>query len=164
MQSPVVDFLRSIHEELGSLDEGEVATYIPELAKAAPESFAISFATIDGEVYSVGDSDRSFSIQSVSKPFAYGAALGRLGQQAILRRVGVEPTGEAFNSILLDDRNIRPGVMFNDMELIGIPHRVVIGERGLDEGVLEYRRRTADENESLPLDGAVEALLEKLAG
>ena len=70
---------------------------------------------------------------------------------------------EAGVEVLLDDRNIRPGVMFNDMELIGIPHRVVIGERGLDEGVLEYRRRTADENESLPLDGAVEALLEKLS-
>jgi len=70
---------------------------------------------------------------------------------------------EAGVEVLFDDRNIRPGVMFNDMELIGIPHRVVIGERGLDEGVLEYRRRTADENESLPLDGAVNALLEKLA-
>jgi prolyl-tRNA synthetase len=53
--------------------------------------------------------------------------------------------------------------MFNDMELIGIPHRVVVGERGLDDGVLEYRRRTASENESLPLEGAVGALLEKLA-
>jgi prolyl-tRNA synthetase len=65
--------------------------------------------------------------------------------------------------VLLDDRNIRPGVMFNDMELIGIPHRVVIGERGLDEGVLEYRRRTDSENSSIPLDGALEAILEKLA-
>ncbi len=64
--------------------------------------------------------------------------------------------------VLLDDRNVRPGVMFNDMELIGIPHRVVIGERGLDEGQLEYRRRTASENESIPLDGACAAILERL--
>ena len=70
---------------------------------------------------------------------------------------------EAGVEVLLDDRNIRPGVMFNDMELIGIPHRVVVGERGLDDGVLEYRRRTADENETLPLDGAVAALQGKLA-
>ena len=70
---------------------------------------------------------------------------------------------EAGVEVLLDDRNIRPGVMFNDMELIGIPHRVVVGERGLDDGVLEYRRRTSSENESLPLEGAVGALLEKLA-
>jgi prolyl-tRNA synthetase len=70
---------------------------------------------------------------------------------------------DAGVEVLLDDRNIRPGVMFNDMELIGIPHRVVIGERGLDEGVLEYRRRTDSENSSIPLDGALEAILEKLA-
>ena len=73
---------------------------------------------------------------------------------AELREAGVE--------VLLDDRNVRPGVMFNDMELIGIPHRVVIGERGLDEGQLEYRRRTAAENESIPLEGACAALLERL--
>ena len=69
---------------------------------------------------------------------------------------------DAGVEVLLDDRNIRPGVMFNDMELVGIPHRVVIGERGLDQGELEYRRRTDSENSSIPLDGAVEAILEKL--
>jgi len=73
---------------------------------------------------------------------------------AELREAGVE--------VLLDDRNVRPGVMFNDMELIGIPHRVVIGERGLDEGQLEYRRRTASENENIPLDGACETILQRL--
>ena len=65
--------------------------------------------------------------------------------------------------VLLDDRNVRPGVMFNDMELIGIPHRVVIGERGLDDGVLEYRRRTAAENESIPFAGACAEILSRLA-
>jgi len=71
---------------------------------------------------------------------------------------------DAGVEVLLDDRNIRPGVMFNDMELIGIPHRVVIGERGLDEGVLEYRRRTDSENSAIPLAGAAQALLKKLSG
>jgi len=71
-----------------------------------------------------------------------------------LREAGVEA--------LLDDRNVRPGVMFNDMELIGIPHRVVIGERGLDAGVLEYRKRTDAENGEIPLEGAVEAILQRL--
>jgi prolyl-tRNA synthetase len=64
--------------------------------------------------------------------------------------------------VLLDDRNVRPGVMFNDMELIGIPHRVVIGERGLDQGVLEYRKRTDAENGEIPLEGAVDAILQRL--
>jgi prolyl-tRNA synthetase len=66
--------------------------------------------------------------------------------------------------VLYDDRNLRPGVMFNDMELIGIPHRLVVGERGLDNGVLEYRYRTDSENGEIPLEGAVQAVLEKLAG
>ena len=71
-----------------------------------------------------------------------------------LRSAGVE--------VLLDDRNVRPGVMFNDMELIGIPHRVVVGERGLDAGVLEYRKRTDAENGEIPLEGAVDAILQRL--
>ncbi len=64
--------------------------------------------------------------------------------------------------VLYDDRNVRPGVMFNDMELIGIPHRVVIGERGLDNGMLEYRQRTASENEDIPLEGALQNILARL--
>jgi prolyl-tRNA synthetase len=70
---------------------------------------------------------------------------------------------EAGVECLLDDRDLRPGVMFNDIELIGIPHRVVVGERGLDEGKLEYRRRTSDSNEEIPLEGAAEAILAKLS-
>ena len=69
---------------------------------------------------------------------------------------------EAGVEVLYDDRDLRPGVMFKDMELIGIPHRVVIGERGLDSGALEYRYRRDTENSEIPLDGALEAILEKL--
>jgi prolyl-tRNA synthetase len=64
--------------------------------------------------------------------------------------------------VLYDDRDLRPGVMFTDMELIGIPHRVVIGERGLDTGLLEYRYRTDPENSEIPLEEALKVLLEKL--
>ncbi len=69
---------------------------------------------------------------------------------------------EAGVDVLYDDRNLRPGVMFNDMELIGIPFRVVVGERGLDAGTLEFRARTAGENEEIPVDGAAEAILARL--
>ena len=69
---------------------------------------------------------------------------------------------EAGIEVLYDDRDIRPGVMFNDMELIGIPHRLVIGERGLDKGMLEYRERTSAENEDLPIDNVVEILLKRI--
>jgi prolyl-tRNA synthetase len=69
---------------------------------------------------------------------------------------------DAGVEVFYDDRDLRPGVMFNDMELIGIPHRLVIGERGLDSGALEYRHRKDTENSEIPLDGAVEAILKKL--
>ncbi len=59
--------------------------------------------------------------------------------------------------VLLDDRALRPGVMFADAELIGIPHQLVIGDRGLDKGIVEYRRRGGD-NEDIPLDEIVERL------
>jgi len=64
--------------------------------------------------------------------------------------------------VLYDDRDLRPGVMFNDMELIGIPHRLVIGERGLDSGSLEYRHRSSSENSEIPLTGVLESILSKL--
>jgi len=64
--------------------------------------------------------------------------------------------------VLFDDRSERPGVMFSDMDLIGIPHRIVIGERGLDNGILEYKNRRAEKSEDLPQEGFMEAFLAKL--
>ena len=72
----------------------------------------IAVATVDGAVYSVGDCDAMFTIQSVSKPFLYAAMLETLGRERMLAKVGVEPTGEAFNSIVLDETHNRP---FNPM-------------------------------------------------
>ena len=69
---------------------------------------------------------------------------------------------DAGIDVLFDDRDARPGVMFADCELIGIPHRVVIGDRSLDNGEVEYRARTADDNEMMPLEGFVETLRNKI--
>lgn len=81
-------------------------------------------------------------------------------------RAAVEPLYEALLAagveVLLDDRDVRPGVKFADIELLGIPHRVVIGERGLAADELEYRARRAADNEALPLEGAAEALLARV--
>ncbi len=64
--------------------------------------------------------------------------------------------------VLLDDRDVRPGFMFADMELIGIPHRIVVGERSLDEGKVEYRGRTDRENSFVPLGEIVPFIIEKM--
>ncbi|WP_372781737.1 proline--tRNA ligase [Litorivivens sp.] len=65
--------------------------------------------------------------------------------------------------VLMDDRNERPGVKFADIELMGIPHRIVIGDRGLEKGTLEYRHRRADANEDVSLTNVVSFIKEKLA-
>lgn len=69
---------------------------------------------------------------------------------------------QAGVEVLLDDRNVRPGFMFADMELMGIPHRVVIGERSLDEGMLEYRGRTESENTMIAIEDIVDFLQSRI--
>jgi len=66
--------------------------------------------------------------------------------------------------VLLDDRDVRPGFMFADMELIGLPHRIVVGERALDEGKVEYRARSESENRFIPLDEIVAFIREAVFG
>lgn len=110
--SPIQDYLATLCFRLANMDEGEVASYIPELKKAHPDWFGISIATVDGRLYSVGDVERRFTIQSVSKPLMYGYALREYGREFVLNHVGVEPTGEVFNSIVLDEEHNRP---FNPM-------------------------------------------------
>ena len=69
---------------------------------------------------------------------------------------------EAGIEVLLADRRERPGVMFADLELIGIPHRIVLSERGLDAGNLEYKSRRTGESEDVNHDDAVTFLRQKL--
>lgn len=80
-------------------DRGRVASYIPELASVDPGQFGIALALPDGQVMSAGDADVGFSVQSISKVFTLAIALGRLGDK-LWTRVGREPSGLAFNSIL----------------------------------------------------------------
>jgi prolyl-tRNA synthetase len=65
--------------------------------------------------------------------------------------------------VLLDDRNERPGVKFADMELMGIPHRIVIGDRGLDKGLLEYKHRRASDNEDIAIDDLMRVIQQRVA-
>lgn len=106
--APIRSTVNNLHHEFQPLRDGTVASYIPELAAADPEMFGISITTVGGQSAEAGDADHLFSIQSISKPFAYGLALDRLGRQAVLDKVNVEPSGDPFNSILLDERTNRP--------------------------------------------------------
>src|SRR5258708_3879972 len=104
-------FLKTCLTTYAGEKSGAVADYIPELSKADPAHFGISLATIDGHVYEVGDSTVEFTIQSISKAFVFALALELVGHERVEAKIGVEPSGEAFNSIRLDAAN-RP---FNAM-------------------------------------------------
>jgi len=99
--SPVQSYLERLHAKYQTLRDGEVATYIPELAKADADWFGICMATVDGRLYEVGDTRQPFTIQSISKPLTYGLALEDRGISNVLNKISVEPTGDAFNSISL---------------------------------------------------------------
>ncbi|KQZ25461.1 MULTISPECIES: glutaminase [Microbacterium] len=107
MQTPMIDYLQLLLDSCGE-DAGEVASYIPELADADPDRLAIAVATLDGEVYVAGDADVEFTIQSISKPFTYALAIADRGLDAVLERIDVEPSGDAFNEISLEPGSGRP--------------------------------------------------------
>lgn len=112
MDGPIGKFLHELHAEIVTITDGSPATYIPELAKADAGLCGIAVATVDGAVHLAGDWDHPFTIQSISKAFVYGHALEVHGRERVLRKVGVEPSGDGFNSIALDTVHRRP---FNPM-------------------------------------------------
>ena len=93
--------LDRLHKKYGECNEGNVATYIPELGKANPDHFGVAVVGVDGDVYEAGETSAEFTIQSISKAFVFGLAVETHGRDAVLKRVGVEPSGDAFNSLEL---------------------------------------------------------------
>ena len=144
------DILNDIGAEMAAApDRGDVANYIPELAQVDPNQFGMAVVTADGEVYTTGDAEKRFSIQSVSKVFTLALALGRLGHQ-LWNRVGREPSGLAFNSILQleHERGIPRNPFINagaivvtDAILAGHQPREVLGE------LLRFVRAAADDDD-----------------
>lgn len=109
------DFQRvvdSAHAQFKDVDEGANADYIPILATVPSEMFGVAIITREGDVYSAGEMDYEFSIQSVSKPFTASLIMAQQGPKAIREKIGIEPTGLAFNSKLAleiyPDRSVNP--------------------------------------------------------
>jgi glutaminase len=92
--------LKAAYAKYKDLQEGAVADYIPELAKVDPKIFGIAVVTVDGKVYTIGDITSQVSIQSVSKVFTMAKVMDDLGPQAIMDNMGVDATGQVFNSIV----------------------------------------------------------------
>lgn len=156
MRTPIPEYLQELLDDCGNNERGELASYIPELAKADPELLAISVCTPDGTMYSVGDDETEFTIQSISKPFAYALALRDRGLEDTLEHVGVEPSGDAFNEISVDEETGRPQ---NPMINIGaITTHCLVGNRALShearaavviDGLSRFAGRSLDFDESV---------------
>ena len=112
MKSPIPDYLRSVIEDARPNDAGAPASYIDVLANADTSKLAVALAMVDGEIYSSGDDEIEFSIQSISKAFVYAIAIEDAGLPAVLAKIGMEPSGDAFNHLSLQKGTNRP---FNPM-------------------------------------------------
>ena len=132
--------------------EGAVASYIPELSKASPDDFGLAIGTVNGQLFAVGDTEVPFTMQSVSKAFAFCLALEVAGPALVDSRVGVEPSGDPFNSIELDQQHKRPHNPMVNAGAIATTD-LVVGD-GPDEKLerlLDLMRRCAD-NDELDVD------------
>ena len=92
--------LNAAHERYAGLQEGKNADYIPALAKVDPNIYGIALVTTDGKVYTVGDVASEVSIQSISKVFTMAKVIEESGPDALVDNMGVDATGQAFNSIV----------------------------------------------------------------
>ena len=164
---PLLRFLDTCHADFSAETAGHVADYIPELGKADPDHFGISLATLDGHVYEVGDSRIPFTIQSMSKPFVFALALDTLGAARVESAIGVEPSGDPFNSIRLnaDNHPFNPMVNAGAIACSGLIHeakgddafdyiREALGrfagrELGVDDAVYASESATGDRNRAI---------------
>jgi glutaminase len=139
-------------------DRGDVATYIPELARADPSKFGIAVIDAQGRVAVGGDSEVPFSIQSISKVFTLTLALGRIGDR-LWRRVGREPSGSAFNSIVqLEYEHGIPRNPFINAGAIAVTDAILSGHKPREVlgDILRFLQFLADDP-SITIDDAVAA-------
>lgn len=164
---PLLRFLDTCLTEFSAETSGAVADYIPELSKADPAYFGISLATLDGHVYEVGDSRVPFTIQSMSKPFVFALALDLLGAGQVESAIGVEPSGDPFNSIRLNAENhpFNPMVNAGAIACTGLIHaskgteafeqirlalsRFAGRDLAVDEAVYTSESQTGDRNRAI---------------
>ncbi|MGR9074112.1 MAG: glutaminase A [Gammaproteobacteria bacterium] len=165
--SPIQHLLTQVYDKFKDMLDGKVADYIPELNLADPDWFGIAVVTVDGHVYTIGDAEQRFTIQSISKAFTYALALEERGLDYVLGKVGVEPSGDAFNAISLDadGRPANPMINAGAIATTGLireePGRTVVdkilakfgefagAELGIDEAVYRSESDTGHRNRAI---------------
>lgn len=157
----------SLDYAAGAIGQGKVADYIPALALADPKHLGMTVMLMDGTSFSSGDAEVKFTLQSVVKVFALVYALRELGQGTVLSTVGVEPTGDSFNSIVkLETRQqhpLNPFINAGAIAVVGLLlengrsfedfkkflEKVLDREITIDETVYQSELETGDLNRSL---------------
>lgn len=145
-------------EMLARTDRGEVATYIPELARVSPGFFGIAVIDAAGNAAVAGDCDMSFSIQSISKVFTLTLALGRAGDR-LWKRVGREPSGSPFNSVVqLEYERGKPRNPFINAGAIAVTDLILSGHQPRETlgDILRFMQFLADDG-TIAIDEAVAA-------
>tara|TARA_A100001015_G_C14996328_1_gene716378 strand:- start:353 stop:1984 length:1632 start_codon:yes stop_codon:yes gene_type:complete len=102
-----------IFDEVKSNNDGQVADYIPQLARVSPENYAISICTIDGQQFHLGDYETPYSVQSTCKPISYALALEEFGEKKVHNHIGREPSGRGFNELTLNKDGLPHNPMIN---------------------------------------------------
>ncbi|MEM9837798.1 MAG: glutaminase A [Pseudomonadota bacterium] len=105
--------ITDMYREVSADRSGEVASYIPQLARVDPELFAVAVCTVDGQQFSIGDDSVPFCVQSVCKPTNYAIALNAMGRDAVHQHVGREPSGLGFNELTLNQNGLPHNPMIN---------------------------------------------------
>jgi glutaminase len=105
----IAEVVAAAHAKHKTNRRGKNASYIPALAAVDSQLFGICVATVDGQTFSAGDADCEFALESISKVFTAALAMEQVGARTFHRKVGADPTGEAFNSVLaLELHNDKP--------------------------------------------------------
>ena len=161
--------VQQIYNEIITDNQGDIATYIPQLEKVDPDLFGISITMIDGEQINIGNTDDKFCIQSCSKPLTYAMALQNLGVDTVNKHIGVEPSGQSFNAFVFNDENNPFNALINSGAIVASSMikpdetedkrfeymmsiwKSIVGKNnvGFDNGVYLSEKRTANRNRAL---------------
>lgn len=140
IKQTIQDLYQKYHSDL----EGEVSDAFPVLRNVDPDVFAISVATVEGDVFHVGAADEQFTIQSISKPIAYALALEQHGSEFLESKVGMEPTGEDYDSVIkLDDQGRPYNPMVNSGAVVTTSSILQRSQDDREQELLQYFSRFA---------------------
>ena len=152
------NILKEIHKEVQPvISKGRVADYIPKLAAVPIEKFGMAVQTLDGDLFTIGDAEENFSIQSISKAYTLTLAMQFIGEDKLWKRVGREPSGNPFNSLVqLEYENGIPRNPFINAGALVISDIILSNSKNFGNTLLDFVRQRSN-NSGIGFDAEVAA-------